>query len=175
MYSKTAQIVLDYLKKDPKNIILLRRCLQNHVKVIQFVYSKCFPEIYSLIDKRGINLKSEFLLTFKLWKDKKKFAQTISVTAETESNKKAENEKKDLAKTLVEVNDEKVCEKLNEKKLKRKVLAEKNTGLKEATKKRRKSGPTEKELWDRLDTLNKKFMQPKEHKKKKKSKKNLIV
>ena len=30
-YSKTAQIVLDYLKKDPKNIVLLRRCLQNQI------------------------------------------------------------------------------------------------------------------------------------------------
>ena len=66
LYSKTAKIVLDYLKKDPKNIILLLRCLQIHMKVIQLVYSKCFPEIYSLIDKRGINLKSELLLTFKL-------------------------------------------------------------------------------------------------------------
>ena len=165
LYSKTAQIVFDYLKKDPKNIVLLRRCLQNRMKVIHFVYSKCFPEIYPLIDKCVMNLKSEFLLTFKLWKDKKKFAQPTSVISETENNKKAENDQ-DLEKTLVEVNDEKVSEKLNEKKLKRKVLAEKNTGLKEATKKCRKSGPTEKELWGRLDNLNKKFVQAKEHKKK---------
>ena len=41
------------------------------MKTIQFVYSNCFPEIYSLIDKRGINLKSEFLLTFKLGKTRK--------------------------------------------------------------------------------------------------------
>ena len=163
LYSKPVQIVLDYLKKDPKNIILLRRCLQNHMKVIQFVYPKCFPEIYSLIDKRGINLKSEFLLTFRLWKNKKNFAtQTRYVVAETENNKNAEN-KQDLDKTLVKVDGEKVSEKLNEKKSKRKVLAEKNTGLKEATKKRRKSGPTEKELWDCLDTLNKKFVQAKEN------------
>ena len=65
----------------------------------------------------------------------------------------------------MEVNDEKISEKLNEKKLKRKVLAEKNTGLKEATKKWRQSGPTEMELWDLLGILNKKFVQPKEHKK----------
>ena len=69
LYSKTAHIVLDYLNKDTKNVILLRRCLQNHMKTIQFVYSRCFPEIYSLIDKRGINLKSEFLLTFKVFTD----------------------------------------------------------------------------------------------------------
>ena len=66
LYSKTAQIILDYLNKDTSNIARLRKCLQNHMKTIQFVYSRCFPEIYSLIDKRGINPESEFLLTFKL-------------------------------------------------------------------------------------------------------------
>ena len=98
MYSKTAQIVWDYLKEDPKKIALLRRCLQNLMKTIKFVYSKCFPEMYSLIDKRGISLKNEFLLTFKLWKDQKKFVQTAAVTVETANNKKPENEQ-DLEKT----------------------------------------------------------------------------
>ena len=90
------------------------------MKTIQFAYSRCFPEIYSLIDKRGINRKSEFLLTFKLWKEKK-----------------------------IE-EDEKLIKQLQEKKLKRKVLAEKNTALKEAAKKCCRSRPesTEKELWE---------------------------
>ena len=79
LYSKTAQIVLNYLNKDSKNIALLRRCLQKHMKVIQFVYSRFFPEIYSLIDKRGINLKNEFLLTFKTWKDKKRFSHLRTI------------------------------------------------------------------------------------------------
>ena len=39
LYSKTAQIVLDYLNKDASNIVRLRKCLQNHTKTIQFVYS----------------------------------------------------------------------------------------------------------------------------------------
>ena len=46
-------------------------------------------------------------------------------------------------------------------------------GLKEAPKKGRKTA-TEKELWDCLDTLNKKFVQTKEQKQNK-SNKNLIV
>ena len=73
LYSKTAQIVLDYLNKDTSNIVLLGKFLQNHMKTIQFVYSRCFSKIYYLIEKHGINLKSEFLLTFKTWKDKRKF------------------------------------------------------------------------------------------------------
>ena len=86
------------------------------MKTIQFVYSRCFPEIYSLIDKRGINLKSEFLLTFKLWKDKKKFL-TIST-----NEKKSENEQP-LEKKIEE--DEKLIKRLQEKKLKRKALLKK--------------------------------------------------
>ena len=63
------------------------------------------------------------------------------------------------------------------KKLKRKALAEKNTALKEATKKRRRSQPeaSEKELRERLDTLNKRFKVMKDLKKQNKSKKNLFV
>ena len=56
---------------------------------------------------------------------KKKFSQTVS------DRKLAENEQ-NLEKKL---EDGKVSRELNEKKLKRKVLAEKNTGLKEAAKK----------------------------------------
>ena len=122
MYSKTAQIVLDYLNKNAANIVCLRKCLQNHIKTIQFVYSRCFPEICSLIDKRGIDLKSEFMLTFKLWKDKKTFST---------NEKKSENEQA-LEKNIEE--DEKVSKELKEKKLKRKALAEKDTALKEAAK-----------------------------------------
>ena len=58
--------------------------------------------------------------------------------------------------------------------MKKKALAEKNTALEEASKKRRKSRPetTEKELWERLDTLNNKFKVMKDLRKKNKSKKN---
>ena len=76
------------------------------MKTIQFVFSRFFPEIYSLIDKRGINLKSGFLLTFKAWKDKKKFSQP--------SNDKkpcGKIEQQCLQKTLIE--DEKGIKELN--------------------------------------------------------------
>ena len=76
------------------------------MKTIQFVYSRCFPEIYSLIDKRGINLKSEFLLTFKLWKDKRKFS-TIS------TNEQDSEDEQPLEKKIEE--DEKLIKQLQEK------------------------------------------------------------
>ena len=73
--------------------------------------SVCLFEVffrnYSLIDKRGIDLISEFLLTFKLWKDKKKFS-TIST-----NEKKSEHEQP-LEKKIQE--DEKLIKQLQEKK-----------------------------------------------------------
>ena len=123
---------------------------------------------FTLIDKRGTNLKSEFLLTFKLWKDKKKFL-TIS------TNEKKSKDEQPLEKKIEE--DENLIKQLQEKKLKRKAFDEKNTALKEASKKRRKSRSetTEKELWERLDTVNNKLKVMKDLKKKNKSKKNLVV
>ena len=76
------------------------------MKTIQFVCSRCFPDIYFLIDKRGINLKSEFLLTFKLWKDKKKFS-TIS------TNEKKSEDEQPLEKKIEE--DAELIKQLQEK------------------------------------------------------------
>ena len=56
-----------------------------NMKTVQFVYSRCFPEIYSSIDKRGIHLKGELLLSFKAWKGKKKFAPTAAAVEKQNS------------------------------------------------------------------------------------------
>ena len=71
------------------------------MKTVQFVYSKCFLEIYSLIDKRRINLKGEFLLTFKAWKDKKKFSAVVGEKQnENMADEMIEDEKKKLKMKL---------------------------------------------------------------------------
>ena len=43
--------------------------------VFQFVYSNVYPEIYSFAEKRGIDLRNNFHLKLKKWKDKKKYSQ----------------------------------------------------------------------------------------------------
>ena len=130
LYVKTAQIVMSYLDKDPTNIICLRRCLQKNMKTVQFVYSRCFPEIYSLIDKRGIDMKGEFLLAFKVWKDKKKFPIEKQQNSDRTPVEIVNDEKSKME-------DENASKKLEQKKLKRKDLAEKNQGLRQSSKKKR--------------------------------------
>ena len=43
--------------------------------VFQFVYSNVYPEIYSFVEKRGIDLRNNFHLKLKKGKDKKKYSQ----------------------------------------------------------------------------------------------------
>ena len=98
------------------------------MKTLQFVYSRSFPEIYSLIDKCGIDLKGESLLAFKVWMDKKKFP-VEKQNSEPQPAEAVDNEK-------FKVKDENASKKLEQKKIKIKELAEKNKGLKESSKKK---------------------------------------
>ena len=43
--------------------------------MFQFAYCSTYPEVYSFVEKRSINLRNEFHLKFKDWKDKKKYSQ----------------------------------------------------------------------------------------------------
>ena len=144
----------------------MRRCFQKNKNIAQFVYSRCFPEIYSLVDKRGIQLKGEFLLSFKAWKNKK------------EANPQEKQEQKDevdIADEKKKHQDEKCHQRMVEKKLKRLVFAEKNDGLKQSVKKNKK--PLDKKaLWEKLDNFNKNFVKIKEQKRQNKlDKKPLIL
>ena len=73
LYPRSAEIVWSYVEKEEGNIVKLTNCLQKNKNIIQFIYSRCYSEIYSLIDKRGVEIRGEFLIALKSWKDKKKF------------------------------------------------------------------------------------------------------
>ena len=46
------------------------------------MYSNVFPEIYCSIEKRGFNLKSNFHIIFKTYKDKKKLDSSLGKNPE---------------------------------------------------------------------------------------------
>lgn len=48
----------------------MRKKLVENRKIFQFVYSKTYPEAYSFVEERGIDIRNEFHLKFKEWKDK---------------------------------------------------------------------------------------------------------
>ena len=49
---------------------MLQKCLANYKDIFQYVYSHTFPQIYTVSEKHGIDLKSNFHILFKTYKDK---------------------------------------------------------------------------------------------------------
>ena len=70
LYLRAAEIVWEYIEKGEKIFEKMKKSLISNRKIFQCIYSKCYPDIYSLVEKRGIDLRGEFLLTFKASKDK---------------------------------------------------------------------------------------------------------
>ena len=70
--NKVLQIITDFLQEDKNNYKELRSNLSSSQNIFQYVYSNVFPEIYCWTEKRGFDLKSNFHITFKTYKDKQR-------------------------------------------------------------------------------------------------------
>ena len=49
---------------------MLQEHLARHKDIYQYVYSHVFPEVYTSSEKRGFDLKSNFHIIFKAYRDK---------------------------------------------------------------------------------------------------------
>ena len=72
-----------FIDQDKENLRLLQKCLANYKDIFQYVYSYTFPEIYTIMEKRRIDMKSNFYILFKTYKAKQTnhLAATVSKTA----------------------------------------------------------------------------------------------
>ena len=66
---------MSYIEADNKNFDKLKRKLIKNKKIFQLVYSSVYPEVYSFVEKRGVDMRNNFHLKFKEWKDRKKYSQ----------------------------------------------------------------------------------------------------
>ena len=69
---KVSEIINDFLNEGEENYKHLRNNLSQYKKILRYVYSNAFPETYCSIKRRGFDLKSNFHIIFKTYKDKKK-------------------------------------------------------------------------------------------------------
>ena len=53
-----------------KNLRMLQEHLARYKDIFQYVYSPVFPKIYTTSEKRGFDLKSNFHIMFKAYRDK---------------------------------------------------------------------------------------------------------
>ena len=68
---KVVEIITDFVNENENNYKELRSNLSSHKNIFQYVYLNVFPEICCSTEKRGFNLKSNFHIIFKTYKDKK--------------------------------------------------------------------------------------------------------
>ena len=132
---KVLEIITDFLNEDEDNYKELRNNLSSYKNIFQYVYSNVFPEIYCSTEKRGFDLKSNFHIIFKTYKDKNKLESSLGKNlenSETIRNERNIYEQKPVnADDFNEVEEKDVKEKVEKQKQERREVAEKNKLLKE--------------------------------------------
>ena len=107
------EIVGRFIDQDKENLRILQKCLATYKDIFQYVYSHAFPEIYTMSEKRGIDIKSNFHILFKTYKDKQaiRYQQLAKQTSnyENEHAETCEFEQKLIAR-FDEFNDEEELE-----------------------------------------------------------------
>ena len=64
------EIVGNFINQGKQNLRLLQEYLTHYKDIYQHVYSLVFPEIYTVSEKRGFDLTSNFHIIFKAYRDK---------------------------------------------------------------------------------------------------------
>ena len=159
-------MVWSFKSQDENNYnLLLRSNLCKFKDIFQYVYSIVYSDIYWSTERRGFDLKSLFQLLFKVYKDKKKAELGKDPSSYKDKNYHFKFEQKPVeTDSFNEIEDEKMRVKIEKRKQKRRELAEKNKALKQR-KRRDENEAEEKQLWERLDSLNKEFKAVKDIKK----------
>ena len=68
---KVLEIIKEFLDENQSHYKELRNNLSNYKSIFQYIYFNVFPEIYYSIEKRSFDLKSNFYIIFKTYRDKK--------------------------------------------------------------------------------------------------------
>ena len=64
------EIVGGFINLGKGNLRMLQEHLARYKDIYQYVYSHVFPEVYTTSEKRGFDLKSNFHILFKAYRDK---------------------------------------------------------------------------------------------------------
>ena len=64
------EIVGGFIDQGKQNLRMLQEQLAWYKDIFQYVYSHVFPEVYTSSEKRGFDLKSNFHILFKTYRDK---------------------------------------------------------------------------------------------------------
>ena len=80
------EIITEFLNEDENNYKELRNNLSSYKSIFQYVYPNVFPEIYCSTEKLGFDLKSNFHIISKTYKDKKQLESSLGKNPESYEN-----------------------------------------------------------------------------------------
>ena len=72
---KVLEKISEFMDDNEGNYRLLQNNLSSYKNIFQYVYSNVFPEIYYSTEKRGFDLKSNFHIISKTYKNKKQLGK----------------------------------------------------------------------------------------------------
>ena len=167
-----------FIEADDNNYRLLQNNLSSYKTIFQYVYSNVFPEIYCSTEKRGFDLKSNFHIMFKTYKDKKQLQSSMGKNpANYETIRKETNIYEQKPVNIDDFNEaEKVELKqgVEKRKGKRRIVAEKNKLVKNK-RKTEENRVNENDMWECLAKLNSEFKYIKKAKKDSKKMSETII
>ena len=168
LQTKVFEIITNFINESDDNFKALRNNLSSYKNIFQYLYSNVFPKIYCSTKKRGYDLKSNFHIIFKTYKDKKKLETSLGKNPEnyeTVRNETNMYEQKPInVDDFNEVEEKLVKERVEKQRQKTRDVAEKNKLLRKKQK-QEEDKVKEKQMWERLSELNKEFSDIRQSKK----------
>ena len=135
---KVLEIISEFIETDENKYRLLQNNLSSYKAIFQYVYSNVSPEIYWSTEKRGFNLKGNFHIMFKTYKDKKQLERSMGKkSANYETIRKKTNIYEQKPVNIDDFNESEEAElkqRVERRKEKRRAVAEKNKLLRKKRK-----------------------------------------
>ena len=151
-------IVGGFIDQGKQNLRMLQEHLARYKDIFQYVYSHVFPEVYTTSEKRGFDLKSNFHILFKTYRDKMLMRQQAiaknPINYEMEQCKETYEFEQKPIKNFDEFSD---SEEQEVKPQAEKRLSERREKAEDLKEKTRKIKSEEGEMWNRLNELNGEF------------------
>ena len=135
---KVLDPISGFIKKDERRYKMLQNNLSSYKNIYQYVNSNVFSEIYCATEKRVFDLKSNFHIIFKTYKNKKQIESSMGKNPDNyESIRNETNIYEQKPINIDDFNEAKEAEikkRVEKRKQKRREVAEKNKLLKKKRK-----------------------------------------
>ena len=127
---KVLNPISGFIKKDERRYKMLQNNLSSYKNIYQYVNSNVFSEIYCATEKRVFDLKSNFHIIFKTYKNKKQIETSMGKNSDNYESIRNEtniNEQKPInINDFNEAKEAEIKKRVEKRKQKRREVAEKN-------------------------------------------------